>query len=203
MTIKNKMIALMISLIAMPTLSLAQTKVGQTKFGIDGGYVFADLDAKNTAQSIANSTGSTTTVTYDQATWALRPFISYGFTQVVSGEIGFFYTGDLDASYRTASGITASESYNAFGLDLSAVYTAQGGLFGKAGLTYGQVDGAASVRLSNGNSVTVSGYSYGFGTLVGIGYEAPSGFRVGYTFYNDVGNLKGADFGMLYIGAKF
>lgn len=203
MTIKNKMIALMISLIVMPTLSLAQTKVGQTKFGIDGGYVFADLDAKNTAQSIANSTGSTTTVTYDQATWALRPFISYGFTQVVSGEIGFFYTGDLDASYRTASGITASESYNAFGLDLSAVYTAQGGLFGKAGLTYGQVDGAASVRLSNGNSVTVSGYSYGFGTLVGIGYEAPSGFRVGYTFYNDVGNLKGADFGMLYIGAKF
>ncbi len=197
------MIALMISLIVMPTLSLAQTKVGQTKFGIDGGYVFADLDAKNTAQSIANSTGSTTTVTYDQATWALRPFISYGFTQVVSGEIGFFYTGDLDASYRTASGITASESYNAFGLDLSAVYTAQGGLFGKAGLTYGQVDGAASVRLSNGNSVTVSGYSYGFGTLVGIGYEAPSGFRVGYTFYNDVGNLKGADFGMLYIGAKF
>ncbi len=203
MTIKNKMIALMISLIVMPTLSLAQTKVGQTKFGIDGGYVFADLDAKNTAQSIANSTGSTTTVTYDQATWALRPFISYGFTQVVSGEIGFFYTGDLDASYRTASGVTASESYNAFGLDLSAVYTAQGGLFGKAGLTYGQVDGSASVRLSNGNSVTVSGYSYGFGTLVGIGYEAPSGFRVGYTFYNDVGNLKGADFGMLYIGAKF
>ena len=142
-------------------------------------------------------------MTYDKATWALRPFISYGFTQLVSGEIGFFYTGDLDANYRTASGVTASESYNAFGLDLSAVYTAQGGLFGKAGLTYGQVDGAASVRLSNGNSVTVSGYSYGFGTLVGIGYEAPSGFRVGYTFYNDVGNLKGADFGMLYIGAKF
>ena len=203
MKIRNKIIALVISLIAMPAFSLAQTNVGKTKFGIDGGYVFADLDAKNTAQSIANITGSTTTVTYDKATWALRPFISYGFTQLVSGEIGFFYTGDLDASYRTASGVTASESYNAFGLDLSAVYTAQGGLFGKAGLTYGQVNGNNSVRLSNGSSASVSGYSYGYGTLVGIGYEAPSGTRVGYTFYNDVGNLKGADFGMLYIGAKF
>jgi len=203
MKIKNKVIALMISLIAMPAFSLAQTNVGKTKFGIDGGYVFADLDAKNTAQAIANSTGSTTTVTYDEATWSLRPFASYGFTQLVSGEIGFFYTGDLDANYRTASGITASESYNAYGLDLSAVYTALGGFFGKAGLTYGQVNGAASIRLSNGTTVNLSGYSYGFGTLVGIGYEAPSGFRVGYTYYNDVGNLKGADFGMLYIGAKF
>ena len=193
----------MLSLIAMPAFSLAQTNVGKTKFGIDGGYVFADIDAKNTAQAIANSTGSTTTVTYDEATWSLRPFASYGFTQLVSGEIGFFYTGDLDANYRTASGITASESYNAYGLDLSAVYTAQGGLFGKAGVTYGQVNGAASVRLSNGTTVNLSGYSYGFGTLVGIGYESPSGFRVGYTYYNDVGNLKGADFGMLYIGAKF
>ncbi len=203
MKIKNKVIALMISLIAMPAFSLAQTNVGKTKFGIDGGYVFADIDAKNTAQAIANSTGSTTTATYDEATWSLRPFASYGFTQLVSGEIGFFYTGDLDANYRTATGITASKSYNAYGLDLSAVYTAPGGLFGKAGLTYGQVNGAASIRLSNGTTVNLSGYSYGFGTLVGIGYEAPSGFRVGYTYYNDVGNLKGADFGMLYIGAKF
>ena len=57
MKIRNKIIALIISLIAMPAFSLAQTNVGKTKFGIDGGYVFADLDAKNTAQSIANSTG--------------------------------------------------------------------------------------------------------------------------------------------------
>ena len=36
-----------------------------------------------------------------------------------------------------------------------------------------------------------------------IGYESAGGFRVGYTYYNDIGNLKDADFGMLYIGTKF
>ena len=35
MKIKNKIIALMISLIAIPNISLAQTKAGETKFGID------------------------------------------------------------------------------------------------------------------------------------------------------------------------
>jgi hypothetical protein len=52
MKIRTKIIALMISLIAMPTFVLAQTNMGQTKFGIDVGYGFADIDAKNTAQSI-------------------------------------------------------------------------------------------------------------------------------------------------------
>jgi hypothetical protein len=76
-------------------------------------------------------------------------------------------------------------------------------MFVKAGLHYGKIDGAASVRLSSGASATVTGYSYGVNSLVGIGYESPNGFRIGYTFYNDVGDLAGADFGMLYVGAKF
>ena len=203
MKIKKKIIALIISLIAIPTFSLAENIVGQAKIGIDVGYGFADLDAENTAQSIANLTGSTTTATYDEATWMIRPFASYGYTKEISGELGFFYTGDLDASYRTASGVTANESYNAFGLDLSGVYSFPGGIFAKAGVHYGQVDGNGSVRLSDGRSASVSGYSYGANVLVGIGYENQDGFRAGYTFYNDVGNLEGADFGMLYIGTKF
>jgi hypothetical protein len=203
MKIKNKIIALMISLMSIPNLSLAQTKPGEVKIGIDVGYAFADIDAKNTAQAIANATGSTTTATYDEATWMIRPFAGYGFTKELSGEIGLFYTGTLDANYRTASGVTASESYKAFGIDLSPVYTFPGGMFVKAGLHYGKIDGAASARLSSGASVTVTGYSYGVNSLVGIGYESPNGFRIGYTFYNDVGDLAGADFGMLYVGAKF
>ena len=133
MKIRNKIIALMISLIAFPSLSLAQTKAGETKFGIDAGYAFADIGAQNTAQSIANLTGSTTTYTYDKATWMVRPFVSYGFTKDVSGEFGFFYSGDLDANYRTASGVTASESYKAYGFDADAVYKGPGGLFAKGG----------------------------------------------------------------------
>jgi hypothetical protein len=203
MKIKSKIIALVISLISIPNISLAQTKAGETKFGIDAGYAFADVGAQNTAQSIANLTGSTTTYTYDKATWMIRPFVSYGFTKDVSGEFGLFYTGDLDANYRTASGITASESYKAYGLDAAAVYTWPGGFFAKGGLHYSQVDGNRNVRLSDGRSASVSGYAYGVNGLVGIGYESAGGFRVGYTYYNDIGNLKEADFGMLYIGTKF
>ena len=191
------------ALLLMTSLVSAETKPGQTQFGIDGGYAFADIDAKNTAQSIANATGSTTTATYDNATWMIRPFVSYGYTKEISGDLGLFYTGDLDASYRTASGVTASESYKAMGADLSGVYTFPGGIFVKAGVHYGQLDGSASVRLSSGASASVSGYQYGANVLAGAGYESASGLRVGYTFYNDIGDLAGADFGMLYVGTKF
>lgn len=191
------------ALLLMTSLVSAETKPGQTQFGIDGGYAFADIDAKNTAQSIANATGSTTTATYDNATWMIRPFVSYGYTKEISGDLGLFYTGDLDANYRTASGVTASESYKAMGVDLSGVYTFPGGIFVKAGVHYGQLDGSASVRLSSGASASVSGYQYGANVLAGAGYESASGFRVGYTFYNDIGDLAGADFGMLYVGTKF
>ena len=191
------------ALLLMTSLVSAETKPGQTQFGIDGGYAFADIDAKNTAQSIANATGSTTTATYDNATWMIRPFVSYGYTKEISGDLGLFYTGDLDANYRTASGVTASESYKAMGVDLSGVYTFPGGIFVKAGVHYGQLDGSAYVRLSSGASASVSGYQYGANVLAGAGYESASGFRVGYTFYNDIGDLAGADFGMLYVGTKF
>ena len=191
------------ALLLMTSLVSAETKPGQTQFGIDGGYAFADIDAKNTAQSIANVTGSTTTATYDKATWMIRPFVSYGYTKEISGDLGLFYTGDLDASYRTASGVTASESYKAMGVDLSGVYTFPGGIFVKAGVHYGQLDGSASVTLSSGASASVSGYQYGANVLAGAGYESASGLRVGYTFYNDIGDLAGADFGMLYVGTKF
>ena len=190
-------------LLLMTSLVSAETKPGQTQFGIDGGYAFADIDAKNTAQSIANATGSTTTATYDNATWMIRPFVSYGYTKEISGDLGLFYTGDLDASYRTASGVTASESYKAMGVDLSGVYTFPGGIFVKAGVHYGQLDGSASVTLSSGASASVSGYQYGANVLAGAGYESASGLRVGYTFYNDIGDLAGADFGMIYVGTKF
>ena len=191
------------ALLLMTSLVSAETKPGQTQFGIDGGYAFADIDAKNTAQSIANATGSTTTATYDNATWMIRPFVSYGYTKEISGDLGLFYTGDLDANYRTASGVTASESYKAMGVDLSGVYTFPGGIFVKAGVHYGQLDGSASVRLSSGASASVSGYQYGANVLAGAGYESASGLRVGYTFYNDIGDLAGADFGMIYVGTKF
>ena len=191
------------ALLLMTSLVSAETKPGQTQFGIDGGYAFADIDAKNTAQSIANATGSTTTATYDNATWMIRPFVSYGYTKEISGDLGLFYTGDLDANYRTASGVTASESYKAMGVDLSGVYTFPGGIFVKAGVHYGQLDGNASVRLSSGASASVSGYQYGANVLAGAGYESASGLRVGYTFYNDIGDLAGAYFGMLYVGTKF
>jgi hypothetical protein len=203
MKIKKKIIALMISLIAIPSISFAQTAVGKYRFGIDGGLGMADLQAEKSGQAIANATGSNTTASWDTRTWMVRPFVNYGVTKEVSAELGFFYSGSLNANYRTASGITASESYKVFGLDAAAVYTWPEGYFVKAGLHRSQVDGTATVRLSNGSGVNLSGYSYGVNGLLGIGYESPSGFRVGYTYYKDVGNYKDSDVGMLYVGYKF
>jgi hypothetical protein len=202
MKIKNRIIALIISLIILPSVSFAKDQVGQYNFGIDAGYAFADIGAPDRAQRIANVTGSTTTYTYDKAAWMLRPFVSYGFTNEVSGELGFFFSNSLNASYRTASGITASESYRVFGFDLAGVYTFPVGIFLKAGLHESQINGDRSISLSNGASASASGYSYGANGLFGVGYEK-DGYRVGYTYYNNIGNASGANVGFLYVGAKF
>jgi hypothetical protein len=132
----------------------------------------------------------------------LRPYVSYGFTNEVSGEFGFFFSNSLNADYRTASGITASESYKVFGFDLAGVYTFPTGVFVKAGAHRSQIDGDITARLSNGVSATLSGSSYGVNGLFGIGFEKDN-YRIGYTYYKDIGNVSSADVGFLYVGVKF
>ena len=51
---------------------------GEVHFGVDGGFTWADLKAEDTAQEIANLSGSTVTYEYDEATWAGRIYGDYG-----------------------------------------------------------------------------------------------------------------------------
>ena len=53
-------------------------KEGEMVFGIDAGFGFADIGAEETAQAIANLSGSTTTVTYDRGAFAGRIYLEYG-----------------------------------------------------------------------------------------------------------------------------
>ena len=55
---------------------MAQTKSG---FGVEAGYAWVDTRAPENAQAIANATGRTTTVTYDEADLAGRIYGYYDF----------------------------------------------------------------------------------------------------------------------------
>lgn len=91
-------------------------------FGAEGGLSFADLGAEKTAQTLANLIGSTVTYTEDQAAVFGR---FYGGTQVADSlavEVGYFFTGDIDATY-TSSSVTATENASASGFDISMVYS--------------------------------------------------------------------------------
>ena len=92
----------------------------ESNFGIDLGYGFLDIGADDTAQTIANISGSTVTASYDLGSWFGRIYADYKISDSTYLDVGFFMTGDVSATY-TLSGATASESYSANGIDFAAV----------------------------------------------------------------------------------
>ena len=75
--------------------SLSLAKEGETHLGIDFGYGFMDIGADQTAQNIANLSGSTVTYSADQATWVGRGYFDYSIDDNFFGEIGYFISGEL------------------------------------------------------------------------------------------------------------
>ncbi len=169
------------------------------RFGIEGGLTWADMRAEETAQTLANLSGSTVTYTYDEATWMGRIFADYELSSEMSLEVGYFFTGSLDANY-TISGSSASEGYNGRGIDLAAVFK-QDELFLKAGLHSSEMDGAASLTIG-GTTYTVSDTISGSGYLAGAGLEMDDS-RAGVTYYADVGGDGDSDMVFLYYGVMF
>jgi hypothetical protein len=204
MTIKNKIIALMISLIAMPTF--AQAKEGKARFGLDAGYAYADIKAEETCRDI----GAVTSVscTWDNATPTLRAFVDYGIQKNLAVELGYFVTDSLDATY-TVSGASAAESSKAQGFDLSLVYKQNDdqGFFVKGGVHRAKVDGEASLRIGSTTYSLGSGSETGISWLAGLGYEGKindtTSWRAGLSYYNDLGNVSGADATLVYVGVVF
>ena len=183
-----------------PSLSLA--KEGETHLGIDFGYGFMDIGADQTAQNIANLSGSTVTYTADEATWVGRGYFDYSIDDNFFGEIGYFITGDLNAKY-TLSGATASEAYSANGVDFAAGFKdSASGLFFKAGGHSSEVDGNASITIS-GTTYAANAAASGSGFLFGGGIDFQDNSRFGYTYYSNLGGLTDADAGLIYYGYRF
>ena len=171
----------------------------EMRMGFEGGLVYADMRAEETAQLLANASGSTVTYTYDEATWIGRLFADMPISSDMSVEVGFFLTGSLDATY-TISGASATEGYDARGVDAAAVFKSDD-IFFKAGMHRSELEGNASLTIG-GTTYNVSETISGTGYLVGGGLEL-DGSRVGLTYYSDVGGDGDSDMTMLYYGVMF
>ena len=171
----------------------------EMRMGFEGGLVYADMRAEETAQALANASGSTVTYTYDEATWIGRVFADMPLSSEMSVEVGFFLTGSLDATY-TISGASATEGYDARGVDAAAVFKSDD-VFFKVGMHRSELEGVASLTIG-GTTYNVSETISGTGYLVGGGLEL-DGSRVGLTYYSDVGGDGDSDMTMLYYGVMF
>jgi hypothetical protein len=163
---------------------------------------FLDIGADQTAQNIANLSGSTVTYTSDTGTWVGRGYFDYSIDDNFFGEIGYFISGDINASY-TLSGATATEAYTANGFDFAVGFKdSESGLFFKAGGHSSEVDGRASITIS-GTTYAANAAASGTGFLFGGGMDFPDGSRFGYTYYSNLGGLTDADVGLIYLGYRF
>ncbi len=171
--------------------------------GVEGGFAWVDIKAEQTAQTLANLSGRTTTVSYDKATPFGRLFGGINVHQYVDIEAGVFTTGNLTANYSNSLG-TANESYSATGFDLSIVLRPEPtGFYAKLGGHNTRVDGNASVRIST-YSASASASKTGSGFFGALGYD----FKftndivgnVGYSYYDKIGGLDGVNASILSIG---
>lgn len=179
--------------------------------GVDGGFAQADMKADETAAALATLSGSTVTYVYDKAVGYLRGYVGFPVSENVGIEAGYFNTGSLDATY-TIAGASATESYDADGFDITAVLKGddakKGGLYGKAGLHFSELSGAATLTIGGTTYNIASQSASGTGTVFGAGYELEksadgSGIRFGVDLYNSIGGLDNADFTLFYVGYMF
>ena len=180
-------------------LLFLNSALAEVKMGVEGGLTYADMRAEETAQSLANASGSTVTYEYDEATWQGRIFADMEVTPEVHVEIGYFLTGSLDATY-TISGASATEGYNAMGIDLAAVIY-RDDIFFKAGMHSSELEGNAKLTIG-GTTYNVSETISGSGYLVGGGMQVDDS-RFGLTYYADVGGDTDSDMVNIYYGLLF
>ena len=171
--------------------------------GVDFGYGFLDIGADETAQSIANTAGSTVTYESDTGSWMGRIYTDLEIANSLYIDIGYFLTGSIDAKY-TLSGVTVTEGYSANGVEASLAYKEgdKEGFFLKGGVHSSTVDGNASITIS-GTTYAANAAASGTGLLFGGGYDFSDGTRIGYTYYSDLGGLSKADLVYIYYGYRF
>jgi hypothetical protein len=182
---------LILFLFLFSTFNIAKAVEGEYRMGVEFGWSPVDLEAEKTAQELANLSGSTVTVVYDEGAFSGRIFSDYGITSDFSVEAGYFQTSSADATY-TISGDSATVSYDAHGFDISGVVKDKNGFFGKAGIHFATVEGATSITIGS-TTYSVTAEQDGTGPLLGFGYEEDN-VRYSFTHYNDLGDTTDLSF---------
>ena len=168
--------------------------------GIEGGLAYGDIGAEDTAQQIANLSGSTVLAEWERATWYGRFFYEQELTSESFLDVGYFMSGSLDAKY-TLSGVSATEGYTASGFEASYGIK-NDGLFFKGGVHQSKIDGVANITIGGTTYNLASASESGMNFLFGGGVEDDK-VRYGVTYYNSVGGVSDANFWILYYGIKF
>ena len=192
-----KSLATILAMLALSTNHL-KAAAGEFGFGVDGGATYADMKAEETAQQIADLSGSTVTYTYDEATWAGRLFADYGITDDVNVELGWWVTGSLDATY-TISGASATESYTMSAFDVSLKVGSP--VFVKGGIHRSTLNGAATITI-DGTEYDIEDSISGTGWLIGGGLEIGDS-RVGGSYIANVGGDSDSSTFFAYYGWTF
>ena len=178
-----------------------KAEVGEWHFGVDGGATYADMKAEQTAQEIANLSGSTVTYTYDEATWAGRIYGDYGIAENMNIELGWMITGSLDATYTIGSD-SASESYKMSVFDASLKYQlADSPWFVKGGMHQSTLNGAAEIKIGS-TTYNIADSITGTGWLAGGGMEVGNN-RYGATYIANVGGDSDSSTFFAYYGWRF
>ena len=158
------------------------------RLGLEGGFSPVELEAEDTAQKIANASGSTVTTEYDIGVFVGRVFGEFGITSELSGEVGYFRSTSAEATYKIGSD-SADESYEASGFDISAKVDFDGA-FAKIGMHTSTLDGEANVTIGS-TTYSATGTSQGTGMLFGAGIEVDDTY-FSITRYNDIGGIDTA-----------
>ncbi len=177
-----------------------QAEEGQLRGGVEVGFSPVDLEAEETAQQLANLSGSTVTVEYDTGAFVGRLFGNYGITSNMDVEVGYFQTSDIDATYKIGSD-SATESYSANGIDFSLIAKGDTGFYGKAGVHSSTIDAFGSIKIGSTTYSVTEQYD-GSSWLAGAGFEQDN-VRYSFTHYNNIGGDGGADFNMFSVAYLF
>jgi hypothetical protein len=181
----KKTLVVILGLILFSSQSL-KAEEGQFRFGVELGWTPVEIEAEKTAQAIANASGSSVLVEYDEGAFVGRAFGEYGISSNLGVEVGYFQTSGAGATYKIGTD-SASESYDIHGLDLSAVFSSPEGLFGKIGIHSSTIDGAANLTIG-GTSYAATASKTGTGALLGGGIEMGN-IRYSIIHYADIGGI--------------
>jgi len=168
--------------------------LSENKYGLEIGWGYIpglEDDAKSIGQSLANSLGSTVTLTTDTGAIVLRGFGQMPIDEKLALEGGVFFSGDVDTKF-TYSGGSTTITQDVSGFDLSLLYEITDGILLKGGFHSSEVNGAATVSLG-GATASLTTSDSGTSGLIGIETVDNSQWAFSLVYYEGLGGLDDSD----------